>query len=39
VPVAVGLTIGDDSGSTALLIAEVNAQRPPPQRQDISQER
>ena len=32
VPVAVGLTIGDDSGSTTLPIAEVSAQRPPPQR-------
>ena len=32
VPVAVGLTIGDDSGSTTLPIAEVSAQSPPPQR-------
>jgi hypothetical protein len=32
VPVEVGLTIGNDSGSTTLPIAEVSAQRPPPQR-------
>jgi hypothetical protein len=32
VPVAVGLTIGDDSGSITLPMAEVSAQRPPPQR-------
>jgi hypothetical protein len=32
VPVAVGLTIGDDSGSITLPSAEVRAQRPPPQR-------
>jgi hypothetical protein len=32
VPVPVGLTIGDDSGSTTLPIAEIRAQKPPPQR-------
>jgi hypothetical protein len=32
VPVPVGLTIGDDSGSTTLPMAEIRAHRPPPQR-------
>jgi hypothetical protein len=35
VPVPVGLTIGDDSGSTTLPIAEVSAHRPPPQREAL----
>jgi hypothetical protein len=32
VPVPLGLTIGDDQGTTTLPIAEVSAQRPLPQR-------
>ena len=32
VPVPLGLTIGDDSGSTTLPMAKVSARTPPPQR-------
>jgi hypothetical protein len=39
VPVPVGLTIGEDTGSAMLPIAKVNAHRPPPQRENNPQER